>query len=94
MASPAEVANDMSAYARFWDGRDRRIERVCRDAARVIRSLLAGDRIDGRTWGGLHRRLLDMETASWMEREAPSMCWHLTRARTTIESLRAGARAA
>ena len=60
MASPAEIANDMAASAALWEHRDKRIARTCRDAARMIRAHLAGDPVDGRTWGGLHTRLLDL----------------------------------
>jgi hypothetical protein len=90
MASPAQIANDMSAHADYWAKRDRDIERVCRDAARVIRALLAGDHVDGRTYGGLHMRLLDRE------RRQPD--WHvkgypdLARARNCMERLRREAR--
>lgn len=60
MASPAQVANDMAAQATFWEKRDKRIGAACRDAARVIRDYLADKQVDGRTYGGLHRRLLDL----------------------------------
>lgn len=64
MATPAQVANDMDAHAAYWAKRghrtDRHIERACRDAARVIRAHLDGEPVDGRTWGGLHRRLLNL----------------------------------
>lgn len=85
MASPAEIANDMDAHARFWAGRDRDAERACRDAARAIRVLLAGKRLDGRFWGGLHRRLLRLERhdVDWHVKGYPDF----TRARLCIERL-------
>ena len=58
-ATPAEVANDLEAQAAFFRKRDEDVSRLCRDSARLIREMLAGERIDGRTWGGVHRRLLD-----------------------------------
>lgn len=58
-ASPAEVANDLEAQAAFLRKRDDDAARLCRDSARLIRELLAGQTVDGRTWGGVHRRLLD-----------------------------------
>jgi hypothetical protein len=57
MATPAQVANDMAAQAEFWKGRDANVERCCRDAARVIRALIAKSPVDGRTLYGLRLRL-------------------------------------
>lgn len=90
MASPAEVANDMIAQAVFWERRDKRIARTCRDAARMIRVYLAGEPVDGRTWGGLHTRLLDLSgrTPYGDSRIADS----LGRALQTLYVLRAEAR--
>ena len=61
-ATPAQIANDLEAQARFFAKRDDRVARACRDAARMIRQHLAGEAVDGRTWGGLHTRLLDLTT--------------------------------
>lgn len=85
MASPAEIANDMAAQAVYWSRRDGKIEAVCWDAARIIRAFLAGDLVDGRTFDGLHRRLLDLEA-----RAARSYGWFpdFTRARNALEALR------
>ncbi|WP_297772708.1 hypothetical protein [uncultured Roseovarius sp.] len=90
MATPAQIANDMAAHAAYWAKRDREIERVCRDAARVIRALMAGEPVDGRTYGGLHMRLLERE------RRRPDWHpdWHVQgypdfdRARLCMERLR------
>ena len=60
MASPAEVANDMAAQAAFWVKRDKKIGLACADAATIIRKFLNEDRVDGRTYFGLRRRLLDL----------------------------------
>ena len=88
-ASPAQVANDLAAQARFWDGRDRHVENVCRDAADAIRKMLAGEQLDGRTWHGLHRRLLDQEAR--FRSSASTTIWRsLTRGRLTLEALRNG----
>lgn len=86
MATPAEVANDMAAQARYWHGRDRDIERACADAALLIRAHLAGEPVDGRTWGGLHRRLLALEDSSFARRY--NIADNLLRARLTLEKLR------
>lgn len=59
-APPAQIANDLEAQARFFAKRDDRVEKACRDAARMIRQHLAGEAVDGRTWGGLHTMLLDL----------------------------------
>lgn len=61
-ATPAQIANDLEAQARFFAKRDDRVARACRDAARMIRRLLVNEQVDGRTWGGLHTRLLDLTT--------------------------------
>lgn len=63
-ATPAQIANDLEAQARYFAKRDDRVERACRDAARMIRMLLADEPVDGRTWGGLHTRLLDLTSRS------------------------------
>ncbi len=63
MASPAEIANDMAAQAAFWQKRDKHVHRACDDAARMIRAYMVGERVDGRTYGGLHKRLLDLTTS-------------------------------
>lgn len=84
-ASPAQVANDLAAQARFWDRRDDNVAQACRDCARVIRAMLAGDQIDGRTYFGLHRRLLNLEITWRTENET---LWNsLTRGRQTLETL-------
>jgi hypothetical protein len=59
-ATPAQVANDLTAQAVYFARRDAHVERACRDAARMIRRHLLGEPVDGRSWGGLHRRLLDL----------------------------------
>lgn len=84
MATPAQVANDMAAHAVYWDKRDRVLERLCRDAACVIRVMLAGKSVDGRTYGGLHRRLLARARDESGIQGYPDF----TRARLTIEQLR------
>ena len=84
MATPAQIANDMAAHAAWWNGRDSNVARACRDAARVLRMLLAGERVDGRTWGGLHHRLLTLARPGSELRAYPDF----DRARMTLEALR------
>lgn len=84
-ASAAQVANDMRAQARFYYGRDANLHTICADAARMIEDLLAKKPVDGRRWGGLHRRLLNFEGTRGYPIAA-----HITRARLTCEALRRG----
>ena len=84
-ATPAQVANDLAAQAKYWDGRDNHVSRACHQCARLIRAMLAGDPVDGRTYGGLHRRLLALEI-SWCGRN--ETIWNsLRRGRLTLEAL-------
>jgi hypothetical protein len=57
MASPAEVANDLTAQAAFFAKRDHDIAQLCRDAARLIRAIIAEQDVDGRTARGVMVRL-------------------------------------
>ena len=87
MATPAQVANDMAAYADFWLKRDKNLHADCRDAARLIRAFLNGQPVDGRTYGGVHRRLSNRANMA-----ARSMAYGLPnfdRALATLIKLRA-----
>ena len=75
MATPAQIANDMAAQATYWHGRDRRLGVA-----------VAGERVDGRTWGGLHRRLLNLENHTFCR--SHHIDQNLTRARLALEDLR------
>ena len=87
-ATPAQIANDMAAHGAYWEKRDSKISRTCRQAAAVIRLLLNGEHLDGRTWAGLHRRLLDLGSPN---RGANIKGYpDLTRARLCIERLKRG----
>lgn len=92
-ATPAQVANDMAARATYWRGRDTRLENVCHDAALVIRRFLAGERVHGSTYRGLHGRLLRYEgtLARWSDHSGSGEA--LSRARLTLETLWREARA-
>lgn len=46
-ASPAQVANDMAAQAKYWSGRDMNIELACEAAHRVIRAFVEGKQPHG-----------------------------------------------
>ena len=57
MATPAQVANDLAAQADYFAKRDHDIAQLCRDSARVIRAMIAGQPVDGRTLRGVMTRL-------------------------------------
>lgn len=88
MTAPALIANDMAAHALYWAKRDKRLERLCADSAALIRAMLARERIDGRRYHGVWRRLLDSERTynSGFVRGFPNF----GRARSCIENLKAG----
>lgn len=86
-ATPAQVANDLAAQAKYWDRRDDHVSRACHQCARLIRAMLAGDPVDGRTYGGLHGRLLELEI-TWRWRNDTTIWNSLTRGRLTLEALR------
>ena len=87
MATPAQVANDMVARAAFWRGRDKAIEGMCFDAARVIRLYLIGTVPDGRTVTGVLTRIYGLDRPG-----APDIVAALNRAAATITQLRKEAR--
>lgn len=87
MATPAQIANDMSAHATYWQGRDKRTACACRDAAVMIRSYLNGANVDGRAYSGLFGRLLDLETRYRGEHYA-GIGPALTRARLALAELK------
>lgn len=89
MATPAQIANDMAAHAQYWAKRDKNIEHLCRDAERVLRALIAGKQVDGRTFYGVERRLVDRARSleDWTTRGYPDF----DRARICMERLRAEA---
>lgn len=86
MATPAQIANDMDAQAKWW-AKQRgklRIAATCADSAKAIRILLAGERLDGRFWHGLHLRLVSLEHHDTLRVARTD----LTRARLCLEELR------
>ena len=56
-ATPAQVANDLAVQAAYLAKRDDEIARLCRDSARLIRAMIAGQLVDGRTLRGVMTRL-------------------------------------
>lgn len=84
-ATPAQVANDMRAHARLLQKSDQNLASLCRDAAKTLDDMLAGEKIDGRRWHGLHGRLLTFEGP-----RSGCYSWNVTRARLALEALRRG----
>jgi hypothetical protein len=85
-ASPSEVANDLDAQAVYIRKRDADLFHLCRDSARLIRQMLAGEKIDGRTWGGVHRRLCNRTIGRDVESQIGKS---LARGLATLTALRA-----
>lgn len=56
-ATPAEVANDLAAQARFFVKRDDDIAKLCRDSARLIRSILVFELVDEQSFADVVTRL-------------------------------------
>jgi hypothetical protein len=86
MATPEEVANDMLAWAKHYDGRDNGLACVCRDAARLIRQMLCGQTVDGRTYNGVLTRLTN--AGSLRSHANDQILTSLSRARHTLTRLR------
>ena len=59
-ATPAQVVNDLAAQAAWWGGRDEDLARTCRDTCRLIRALDAGKHVQGRSYQGVHARLVHL----------------------------------
>jgi hypothetical protein len=57
MATPAQVANDLAVQADYFARRDDEIARLCRDSARLIRAMIAGQAVDERTYARVTFRL-------------------------------------
>jgi len=60
-ATPAQVANDLALQAQYFAKRDGDVASACRDCARLIRAFIAGERVDGRTYSGVHTRMMNMD---------------------------------
>lgn len=91
MASPAQIANDLAAQAAFFRQRDDDVARTCRDAATLIRKMVAAEAVDGRTFNGIHERLLNQ--CERYRREPTSQIYtSLRRGLMTIETLWVGMR--
>lgn len=89
MASPAQVANDMQAWATFWWKRDKDVANACQDAALIIRAYLGGSLPDGRAVGGVLMRLYRLDGEYPVVGSADTRA-SLARAAATIRDLRKG----
>jgi hypothetical protein len=89
MATPEEVANDLSAWARNLERRDGFLAKVCRDTAVLISRMAVGQWIDGRTYYGLQKRLHNQVFIRRQEDSAIERS--LSRGLKTLEDLRRAA---
>lgn len=91
-ASPAQIANDMTAQAKYWCGRDMDIELACDAAGRVIRAFLEGKKPHGNAIRGALGRIDRLLQPS--RGLAGQQIWtSLTRAQAAIWQLRNAAEA-
>lgn len=83
-ATPAQVANDLDAQARFFAKREADLAQALWDCARLLRAYQHGDKVDGRTYAGVHHRMSTMETR-YRGRSDTQIAKSLTRGRLTLE---------
>lgn len=88
-ATPAEVANDLFAQARYFAKRDDTVARLCTVAARLIRAKAAGELYDDRAYRDVEVALIKRvaERGGAPEREA-QITKSLRRALETLQTLR------
>ena len=87
-ATPAEVANDLAAQGAFFLRRDEDVARACREAARLIRQHLAGEKVDGRTWYGHQDRMMRLD-AMLSRQPDTQIAKSISRGLKTLRDLRA-----
>lgn len=85
-ATPAQVANDLDAQARFFDKRESNLAGACRNCALAIRAMLNDGKIDGRTYTGVHTRMMNME-ARYRGRPDTQIYKSVTRGLCTLQVL-------
>jgi hypothetical protein len=89
MATPAEVANDLDAQAKFLAKRDDDLASLCRDSARLIRAMIAGQAFCERTYSRVHFRLQGFNSRP--RSSVPSQIdKSLYRAQVTLTDLKVG----
>lgn len=88
--TPAQVANDLEAQADFFRRRDDHVESICRDAARAIRTVLAGARLSDEVYAGIDAQLIK---AIDRYRHQPASQIHksMSRGHLVLRNLRNGA---
>ncbi len=85
-ATPAQVANDLDAQAAFFDRRESDLAAACRDCARTIRAMLNDGKIDGRSYSGVHTRMMNMQTR-YRGRPDTQIAKSITRGLCTLQVL-------
>lgn len=89
-ATPAEVANDLAAQARFFVKCDDGLARLCKDGARLIRAMLAKERLDSRIYSDVVSRLATyIALHGGMPERETQITKSLRRAIETLQTLRA-----
>jgi hypothetical protein len=81
MTTPAEIANDLAAWARTLEKSDPKSAKLFRDTCNAVRKMIDGERLDGRFWAGLDRRQLSFVGVDGCVRES---CESLSRGRHWI----------
>lgn len=92
-ATPAQVANDLDAQAAFFNRRLPEVASACRDCARLIRTMLRDEKVDGRTYGGVQVRLLNAISQTGVQPQT-QIAKSLERGLRTMQHMRAMDRAA
>lgn len=64
MATPAQVANDLEARARWWLGRSDYVYDACKDAAKLIRTALAGKNLKAERVAAVQHAMIE-EARKW-----------------------------
>lgn len=90
MATPAEVANDLWAQATYFARRDDGLARLCKDAARLIRAMVANETLDSRVYADVVSRLAKYVAGhGGMPERENQITKSLRRALETLQTLQA-----
>lgn len=89
-ATPAQVANDLILQAQYMGKRDGDLGAACRDCAKLIRTYVAGQPVDGRSYYGVLRRL-ETQKDRYRHQLGSQIGKSLDRGIETLRTLRAGA---
>ena len=86
-ATPAQVANDLDAQAAFFAKSEADLAQDLRDCARAIRAMLNDGKIDGRTYGLVHNRMLNIEGNYYRRSPHSQITKSVTRGRQMLQVL-------